>query len=209
MGKITDIAPQKKHKSRVSLYIDGEFFCGLEKLTVLEHRLKIGDEVDERKLSAAVFDSEVTQAFDKAAGYLASRPHTEEELKKYLAGKGFTAAVVDRALEKMAGYGYIDDAEFVRAYIESHRAKYGVKRMALELARKGVDRALVDEALDALDQSEDATNTARKYLRTHEHNKYKLRAYLFGKGFDPDAVDAAIDTLSEEGAFEESEDDDF
>ncbi|MDE7394991.1 MAG: RecX family transcriptional regulator, partial [Clostridiales bacterium] len=129
MGKITDIQPQKKRKSRVSIYIDGEFFCGLEKLTALEHRLKIGDEVNEEKLSRAVFESEVTQAFDKAAGHLAARPHSEEELRKYLTEKGFSSAVIDRALEKMSSYGYIDDAEFVRAYIESHRAKFGVRRL--------------------------------------------------------------------------------
>ena len=207
MGKITDIQPQKKHKGRVSVYIDGEFFCGLEKLTVLEHRLKIGDEVNERTLSEAVFESEVTQAFDKAAGHLSARPHTEEELRKYLAGKGFTASVIDRALEKMAGYGYIDDAEFVQSYIESHRGKYGVKRLRLELAAKGVDGALIDEMVENLDQSEDAKNAAYKYLRTHEKNKHKLRAYLFGKGFVSEAVDAAIDALGDEGAFEEEEDD--
>lgn len=207
MGKITDIVPQKKNKSRVSIFIDGEFFCGLEKLTVLEHRLKIGDEVGEAKLSETVFESEVTQAFEKAAAHLASRPHSEQELRKYLAEKGFASAVIDRALEKAAGYGYIDDAEFVRDYIESHRGKYGVKRMGLELLGKGVDRALVDEMLEGLDQSEDAERVARKYLRTHEKNKYKLRAYLFGKGFDAEAADAAVAALEDEGAFDEVEED--
>lgn len=190
----------------MSIFIDGEFFCGLEKLTALEHRLRIGDEVNEEKLSLAVFESEVTQAFDKAAGHLATRPHSEEELRKYLTEKGFSSAVIDRALEKMTAYGYIDDAEFVRAYIESHRAKFGVRRLGLELAGKGVDRALIDEALEELDQSEDAVGTARKYLRTHTKNKYKLRGYLFSKGFDPRATEAAIDVLADEGAFDESDD---
>lgn len=205
MGKITDIQPQKKRKSRVSVYIDGEYFCGLEKVTALEHRLKIGDEVDEAKLSAAVFESEVTSAFDKAAAHLAARPHSEWEMRRYLTEKGYASAVADKAIEKMAGYGYIDDAEFVRAYIESHRGKAGVKKLGIELAAKGVARALIDEALERLDQSDDATAAARKYLRTHEKNKYKARAYLFGKGFDAEAIDAAIDALDEEGAFDETE----
>ncbi|MDE7394836.1 MAG: RecX family transcriptional regulator, partial [Clostridiales bacterium] len=69
----------------------------------------------------------------------------------------------------------------------------------------GVDRALIDEALEELDQSEDAAGTARKYLRTHAKNKYKLRSYLFGKGFDSRATEAAIDTLADEGAFDVSD----
>ena len=45
MGKITDIKPQARNKSRVSVYIDGRFCCGLEKITAALHRLKIGDEI--------------------------------------------------------------------------------------------------------------------------------------------------------------------
>ncbi len=205
MGKITDIAPQKRNKTRVSLFVDGAFVCGLERITALEHRLKIGDEVDEQKLKAAVFDSEVTAAFEKAMRYLGPRARTEKELRTYLLGKGFGADVTEQTMQKLQGYGYIDDKAFAESYIEGHRSRYGEKRLAIELRQKGVSAQIIQEALEELDQSEDATAAARKYLRTHAPNRFKLRGYLYGKGFSASAIEAATDTLSEEGVFSEDD----
>lgn len=201
MGKITDIVPQKRNKTRVSLFIDGDFFCGMERITVLEHRLKIGDEVSEQKLRAAVFDSEVTAAFEKAMRYLGPRARTEKELRTFFYGKGFAADVAERAMQKLQGYGYVDDAAFAQSYIEGHRVRYGAKKLAAELRQKGVSEQVAQDALEGLDQSADALAVARKYLRTHAPNRFKLRGYLYGKGFSSDAIDAAADALDEEGVF--------
>ena len=62
MGKITDIKSQARNKSRVSVYIDGRFCCGLEKLTAALHRLKIGDEIEPEELEKAVSESEIGRA---------------------------------------------------------------------------------------------------------------------------------------------------
>ena len=41
MKKITDIKEQAKNKKRVSIYLDGEFYCGLDLVTAVKNRLKI------------------------------------------------------------------------------------------------------------------------------------------------------------------------
>lgn len=50
MGKITDIAEQRRNKSRVSVFIDGEFACGLDAVTAAAARIKIGDEITAEEL---------------------------------------------------------------------------------------------------------------------------------------------------------------
>ena len=46
MGKITDVTRQKKKDTRVSIFVDGEFVCGLDELTFAQSRIAIGDEIE-------------------------------------------------------------------------------------------------------------------------------------------------------------------
>ena len=193
MGKITDIKPQAKNKGRVNVFVDGEYFCALEKLTALEYRLKAGDEIDGEKLRAAISDSERTAAFDRAARYIGLRPRTEKEMRDYLAGKNYDEDVVAYVVEKLKGYGYIDDAEFARVYIDCVAHRYGKRKIEANLKAKGVNSEIIDAALEeADDQSEAVTRLCEKYLRSHPPDRRKLVAYLMSKGFDYDTVKSGI-----------------
>ena len=140
---ITDIKPQQKSKSRVSVFVDGEFFSGLEKITAMEHRLKIGDEIDPDELTKAVRESECAAAFEKAANYLGARPRTKKEIRVYLAGKGYSDEVVISAVDKLCEYGYVDDAEYCRQYVSAYSRKFGSRRIEADLKSKGVDFNLI------------------------------------------------------------------
>lgn len=196
MGIITDIKPQIKNKTRVNLFVDDKFFCGLEKLTVLSRRLRIGDEVNPDELCAAVEESESVSAFERAAKYLGLRPRTEKEMNEYLKDKGYAESAVKNTLEKLKGYGYIDDAEYCRVYINSYAAKFGVRKMEAELKSKGIDRELIACALEETgDQTEAVFALAEKYLSSHKKDKRKLITYLMNKGFDYETVKEAISDI--------------
>ena len=49
--EITAITPQKHDAARCNIEVDGRFFCGMQLLTVMEHRLKVGSIVTEEELS--------------------------------------------------------------------------------------------------------------------------------------------------------------
>ena len=189
MGKITDIRSQTKNKGRANIFVDGEYFCSLEKLAVLENRLKVGDEIDGEKLRAAVIDSERTAAFDRAAKYVGLRPRTEKEMRDYLLGKGYDDDTVAYVVEKLRSYGYIDDAEFARLYIDYVCNRYGKRKIEADLKAKGISSEIIDAALgEADDQSEAVAKLSEKYLRTHPPDMRKLIAYLMSKGFDYETI---------------------
>lgn len=198
MATITDIKPQAKNKGRVNLYIDDRFYCGLEKLTALSCRLTVGDEIDPDRLSAAVAESECASAFEKAAKYLGLRPRTEREMRTYLEQKGYAAQTVDSTVQKLASYGYVDDAEYCRIYVEEYKRKAGVRKLEADLREKGVPRRYIEDALAALeDQTDAAAALAEKYLRSHAPDYRKLTAYLLSKGFDYDTVKSALRALEQ------------
>lgn len=197
VGRITDIARQKRNTSRVSVFIDGEFVCGLDAVTAVAARLKIGDEITVDALKAVVFDSEVNSAFERAVSYLSRSPRSRREIERYLRDKDYDKAVAEKAVERLDSYGYTDDRAYAELYIKSRSARYGRFRLAAELRQKGVDGAIIDELLD--DGVEDATAAARKYLRVHRSaDVQKLKRFLAGRGFSWDAVFAAVSDVADE-----------
>ncbi|MCH5160456.1 MAG: RecX family transcriptional regulator [Clostridiales bacterium] len=197
MGKITDIAKQKRNPSRVSVFIDGEFVCGLDAVAAASARIKIGDEITADELKKVVFSSEVNSAFERAVSYLSSVPRSKSEIRQKLRDKGYDRDVIDEAIVRLVSYRYIDDRAYAECYIKSKGKQYGKFRLSAELRKKGVSTEIIDELLD--DGDEDGTAAARKYLRSHPScDVQKLKRFLAGRGFSWDAILRTISDLSEE-----------
>ena len=202
MGKITDISRQKRVKTRFSVYIDGQFVCGLDEVTVASSRIAIGDEIDAEKLKELVFTSEVNCAFERAVSYLSNSPRSRKEVYMYLVGKGYDKKIVLEVLGKLDSYKYIDDRAYAELYIKSKSGKYGAFRIAAELKQKGVDGKIIDELLE--DTEEDAEGVARKYLKSHRGaDIQKLKRFLASRGYSWDAISSAVSALGDELSSEE------
>ena len=137
MAEITAITPQVKDKDRCNIYVDGRFYCGLKLETALAHRLKAGQQVDLAELDAIQAENETSQALDKAMTHLSASMKTEKQVRDYLKKKGYVDAVCDQVLEKLRGYGFVDDAEYCAQYIRSAGKDKGARLIALELKKRG------------------------------------------------------------------------
>ena len=193
MGKITEMSVQKHNKSRVNIYIDGEFVGGLEAVTALGAGLRVGAEADGATVLALQAESDGEAAFVKATDYLSRRMRTERELRDYLTGKDFSESVIDGVIRKLKEYGYIDDEGFVEAYTETYSSRRGKKRIRMDLLRHGATPDLIEAAVNGIgDQREAAERAAEKYLRTRAYDRRKLASHLMSKGFEWDDIDHAV-----------------
>lgn len=208
MGKITDIAEQRRNKSRVSVFIDGEFACGLDAVTAASARIKIGDEITAEELKRISHDSEVNSAFERAVGYLSHAPRAKGEIRKYLSVKGYASDVIDATLDKLITYRYVDDYAYAQSFIKSKSKRYGVMRIVSELKRRGISSDIIDELTEDGECDNGITDVALKYLRSHRSaDKQKLKRFLAGRGFAWDAISSAVSALEERGAFDGDGDD--
>jgi len=199
MAKITDIQSQKKNKDRVSLFIDDDFFCGLDLLSCNKHRLKIGDEVDSEKLASAVLESECNSAFEKCMGLINNRIRTEKEIGAYLKEKQYGEDIIEKTIQKLTDYNFIDDKEFCRQYINSHRKKWGRLKIVYGLRQAGVNSDTINESFETeTPQDSEAKILALKYIGNKPFDKQKLYAYLARKGFDSGIIKSAISGSIEE-----------
>lgn len=194
MGKITDICVQKHNRDRVNIFVDGEFVCGMDALSAVASRLRIGDEASEEEIKSAVRAGEVNSAFERAADYLSYAPRCKREIERYLERKGYDHEVVDDAVSRLVSYRYIDDEAYAASYIKSRGKKYGSFRIASELRQKGIAPEIISSLLD--DAEESAEGVAHKYMSSHPSaDRSKLRRFLAGRGFSWDSIDEALSSI--------------
>jgi len=196
MPKITDLQIQKNNKTRANVYIDGEFAFALEMLTVMKLGIKIGSEVSNDSLKAAVFDSEKSVAFSKAADYLGRGMRTKKQVEEYLTKKGYSKDVTEYVVERLEDYKYVDDGAYAAMYSEQAGESKGNRRIRMELMQKGISRETAESvSIDGETLRVNAEKLAVKYMRnkqTDVKTLQKLQRYLLGRGYDFDVVNSIV-----------------
>jgi regulatory protein len=142
----------------------------------------------------------VRRATDACLRLLAVRARSRHELKLAMERKGFSSQVQDEVLEKLKGYGYIDDASFARERAASllRRGKFGPRGVLQRLQAHGLGSKEAREALAAASGAVefDALSTARQVLERRGllgrplEPKERARAgrLLHSRGFSEDVI---------------------
>ncbi|MFD6276722.1 recombination regulator RecX [Streptomyces sp. NPDC060209] len=120
----------------------------------------------------------VEQARNICLRLLTGTPRTRQQLADALRKREIPDEVAEEVLSRFEDVGLIDDAAFADAWVESRHHGRGLARRALvrELRTKGVDPAVIDEAVGQLDPEQEE-ETARELVAR------KLRAT---RGLDRD-----------------------
>jgi len=193
MGTITDIKIQKKNPNRVSIFIDGEFFVGMDLFTSQKHRLKIDQQINVDKLNEAVFDAECASAFEKSLGLINTRMRATSEIIVYLKEKLYSNEVIDSTIQKLESYRYIDDSEFCRVYIQNYKNRWGAKKIEFMLKSLKIDREIIAQSMSELDtQVDEAVCLLIRHTGKKEFDKNKAYTHLAQKGFKSDCIKQAI-----------------
>ena len=200
--QITDIKTQVKNAKRVSVYLDGSYYCGLDLITVMKNRLKVGDSIDKDKLIEIQRESEMQACMDIALRALSKSVKTEKDIITKLIQKGFLKEIAEETVEKLKGYGYINDADYSVRYTETYKNRKGKKLIKLELKQKGVDEKVINETLNAIESElETAISIAEKYCKNKAKDDKLLQKcykYLLSKGFSyEDSLTASKKVIGE------------
>jgi regulatory protein len=204
-SSITAIEPQVKRPERVSIFVDGEFALGTHAEVAVAAGLRVGQTVDVSQLQALARSEELRRARDSALHFLGYRARSRLEIRRKLVQKGYEPELVEETLQGLARSGLIDDAEFSRSWVRLRTAgrPMGPNRIAAELRQKGIERELIDEALEPVDPETElglALAVGRRkveQLRSEDVRsaRQKLGAALMRRGFSWDVCSKALDIL--------------
>ncbi len=131
---------------------------------------------------------------------------TRSDLARRLRDRGYGAAVVEQVLDRLAGVGLVDDAEYARAFLAGRwgRRAAGWRRLQQDLRRRGVGPGDIAAARSALEADQGSTDEAAMARRVVEQSarryaaldpaerRRRLWALLTRRGFAPDVISAAL-----------------
>ena len=136
--------------------------------------------------------------------YWISQPQSKE-MESYLDRKGFNQDVIDATIEKLKGYGYLDDFAFARDWVSSRMATKPMGKVMIkrELIYKGIDNEIIEEALARVsheEEEEQAYNLALKYQKRYgdlapREQFYKIGQALARRGFSWEMIKRAVGRL--------------
>ena len=148
------------------------------------------------------------RTFQRAVKLLAAKPRSIAELRERLMqGRGSNQAVVEIVIARLREYGYLDDERFAYGYasLKVRQRPVGKRRLQRDLQLKKVDRAVADEALEAVfaETSEeeliDRAIEKRIRLRGRPNSRAdakKLFDHLLRQGFSFDLVADKVRALT-------------
>ena len=202
MGIVSKIEYQK-NKTRVNIYVDGEFFCGLNSEVLFSNQIKVGSEVDKQRLKALIFESEVKKGVSYVFGLLAKKPYAEREIRTKLYQKGYSSETTQKIIETIKEYKLIDDSDYAKTYVDSNKTK-SKREIEFNLSQKGIDKHIIQNAVNDIENDDEMAKIdiiTAKYMKNKpktSENLQKLFRYLQGKGFEFELIKNKISKLKEQ-----------
>ncbi|WP_299540536.1 recombination regulator RecX [uncultured Streptomyces sp.] len=162
----------------------------------------------------------VEQARNICLRLLTGTPRTRQQLADALRKRDIPDEAAEQVLSRFVDVGLIDDAAFADAWVESRHHGRGLARRALarELRTKGVDSAVIEEAVGQLDserEEETARDLVARKLRStrgldRDKRLRRLAGMLARKGYGEGmALRVVRQALEEEGEDTEGLDEPF
>lgn len=188
MKEITEIKKIGKG-DRYRLFLDGEFFGTFEAEILARYCLKSGQKFDEEFFEKLTIENGDYACFNRGLSALEKSMKSRKMLRSYLKEKGYPIQCIDRAIEKLESYGYIDDEGYCENYISSYPSK-SRRKLKFDLLSKGIKEEIIDEKLRFLTNDEEESEKCLKYGEKYMKNKpidiktkQKFYNHLVGKGF--------------------------
>ena len=191
---VTKIEPVTKTRFRV--YIDEQFAFVLYNGELSRYHIAVDSELDEEDYNEIFRDIIVKRVKARALHLLSDMGRTEAQLRSKLEQGGYTEEAVEEAVRYVKSFGYLNDREYARSFIEGRKNRKSRRELYAALCRKGICREEAEEALEEYYDG-DASRTAmealiRKKRFDAETADYvqtqKMAGYLLRKGFGYDEI---------------------
>lgn len=194
--EITDITSQKKSTDRVNVFVDGSYYGSMYVDMCIKYGIKKGALLDADELNRIMLESDREIALNKTAKYISAKMKTVKEVKDYLYQKEYSKVVVDYVISKLLEYKYLDDENYVNAYVNTYKSKYGMLKLKNNLLLKGIDAKYLETYFSDYESDiETIMQIAEKYMKNKERtydNLSKLYRHLASKGYSYDEINSVV-----------------
>jgi len=203
LQKITALRLQKKNRQRVSVFLDGKYAFGLR--ASVAAALKVGQTLSPEEIDQLQRRDAVEVAHDQALNFLSYRPRSRTEVEAYLKRRNVPLITIQAVVDRLVRAGLVDDEAFAQYWVENRELfrPRGTRSLRFELRQKGVPDAVIDQAVEGIDEADSAYRAARERARRLRELDYqvfrrRLGGFLQRRGFDYDVVKETVNRLWQE-----------
>ena len=198
---ITEVAAVTKSRYRVVL--DGETAFILYKGELHRFHIEQGEELEEDARQSIFHEILPKRAKLRCMNLLKARDYTRKQLEDKLKQGGYPAGIIEEAIAYVESYGYINDENYTRSFIEYHMQTKSRKRIENDLSQKGVSKELIRKVFDELREDgleiDEAAMIKELLMKKNFHfqestyeERQKMCAFLYRKGFHADTISKVL-----------------
>lgn len=201
--EVTNI--EKVNKSRVKVFIDGEYAFPLYNKDIILYQLEEGKDIPEEVYESIKEEIVFYRSKLKAMSLLMTMDRTEFELRQKLQRLGYPDDIIDKTIEYLYSYGYINDKNYASSHVQGRKYNKSKLVLKMELLKKGIDKDIIEETIrvqySSDENSEDPEILAIKKAISKKRvdldnitweDKQKLIASLYRKGFSIDKINQLL-----------------
>lgn len=191
---VTKIEPVSKTRYRV--YVDEKPVFVLYKGELSRYHIYVDGEIDGKVYEDILNTVVRKRAKARALHLLNSMGRTEAQLRAKLEQGGYTEAIVEEAIAYVKSFGYLNDWEYARSFIEGRKERKSRRELLGSLLMKGIAKEEAERALEEYYDQEDSEAAIKVILRRKKFEpenadriqKQKMGSYLMRKGFKYDEI---------------------
>ena len=195
---VTKIEPVTK--TRYKVYVDGQFAFVLYKGELSRYHIAEDSELEEEIYQNLRKEIVLKRAKLRAMHLLNDMGRTESQLRTKLLRNDYPPDIVEEAIAYVKSFGYINDAEYARNFIENRKEKKSKKEIYAALCQKGLPKDLIETALEERYADVDSIAAIEAIVRkkkfdpksTDYREMQKMMGYLVRKGFRYDDIRQVI-----------------
>ncbi|MDY6226418.1 MAG: recombination regulator RecX [Clostridium sp.] len=206
MNVITKIEVQKRNKDRSNVYIDNDYAFSLSNELVYKEGLKVNEKIDIERIKTIAKEDNYIKCKTTALRIVEKSYKSEKELVDKLILKGYDNESINKTINVLKEYNFINDENYVKMYVKDKLKQVGKKKIKYDLAKKGISDKIIDEEIYNID-SEYEKNTAynlaiKKYntIAKREADRFKLSQklyrFLLSKGYSYDIVSSVVKEIT-------------
>lgn len=194
---ITEIKEISKTKFFVCIDYDTAF--ALYKGECRKYNIRLHEEISDDIYTEIINNVLLKRAKIRSMNLLKSKDYTEHQLTDKLRKNYYPQPVIDKTIEYVKSYGYVDDLRYAENYIKYSINNKSKKQIEILLNQKGISKENIKNAFQSYSelygdiQEEELIN---KYISKKKYDcnnatvkeKQKIIAFLYRKGFSLDKI---------------------
>lgn len=192
-------------KTKYKVDLDGQFAFVLYKGELSRYEVKEGAELTEETVDEIYNTVLLKRAKKRAMHLLEDMDRTESGLREKLRQGLYPAEIIEKAIDYVRSFGYLNDARYAENFILSRRNSKSRKEIHALLLGKGISDEEISIAFENCYGNQEEQEAVRRILEkkrvdpktADDREMQKIYGYLARKGFRYETIRQVIQNYNE------------